>query len=236
VARTVKPEEYAAKRSEILRAAHRLVFQTGYEQMTIQDLLDDLHMSIGAFYHYFDSKQTLLDALVHSMLDEMVHELLPVVENPTLSALAKLPSFFATMYQWRLERQDALRALARVWYSDENAEVRQRLRSVMLTRLSELLSQIVTQGIAEGTITTDSPVQVSQLVVYLRMGLSETLGTFLGGRGTRATDLASIEATIAVYTKAIEHALGLSPGSVILTEADVINAWFITDTREGVHK
>ena len=54
MARTIKPHEYAEKRNDILDAAQRLVYSKGYERMTIQDILDDVHISSGAFYHYFD--------------------------------------------------------------------------------------------------------------------------------------------------------------------------------------
>lgn len=53
MARLVKEEEYNAKRNEILDIALSLVYSKGYEQMTIQDILDGLHISRGAFYHYF---------------------------------------------------------------------------------------------------------------------------------------------------------------------------------------
>jgi AcrR family transcriptional regulator len=49
MARIVKEEEYAARRNEILDAAQRLVYTKGYEHMTIQDILDDRHISKGAF-------------------------------------------------------------------------------------------------------------------------------------------------------------------------------------------
>ncbi len=42
MARTVKEEEYAVKRKEILDAAQRLVYTKGYEQMSIQDILNEL--------------------------------------------------------------------------------------------------------------------------------------------------------------------------------------------------
>ena len=54
MARTVKEQEYAEKRNEILDAAQRLVYTKGYERMTIQGILADLQISSGAFYHYFD--------------------------------------------------------------------------------------------------------------------------------------------------------------------------------------
>ena len=64
MARAVKEQEYVAKRNGILDAMQRFVYTKGYEQMTIQDILDDLQISKGAFYHYFDSKQAVLEALV----------------------------------------------------------------------------------------------------------------------------------------------------------------------------
>ncbi len=44
VVRTTKPEAFAAKRSTILDAARRLVLSKGYERMTIQDVLNALHL------------------------------------------------------------------------------------------------------------------------------------------------------------------------------------------------
>lgn len=47
MARIVKEKAYAVKRNEILEAAQRLVYTKGYEQMTIQDILDSLQISKG---------------------------------------------------------------------------------------------------------------------------------------------------------------------------------------------
>jgi len=51
--RVIKEEDYAARRNGILDAARQLVYTKGYEQMSIQDILDALKISKGAFYHYF---------------------------------------------------------------------------------------------------------------------------------------------------------------------------------------
>ena len=63
--------------------------------MTIQDILDQLHMSKGAFYHYFDSKVTVLEAVVERMVVEQVKPLLlSIVQDPHLTALEKLQRYF----------------------------------------------------------------------------------------------------------------------------------------------
>ena len=74
-------KESSVRRNEILDVAQQLVFTKGYEQMTIQDILDGLHISKGAFYHYFDSKGDLLEALVERMASDGMRLLLPIVED-----------------------------------------------------------------------------------------------------------------------------------------------------------
>ena len=49
MARTVNEGEYNAKRGEILDVALRLVYSKGYQEMSIQDILDGLGISRGPF-------------------------------------------------------------------------------------------------------------------------------------------------------------------------------------------
>ena len=62
MARTLNPTLHTVRRDAFLDVAQRLVETKGYEAMSIQDVLDALEVSKGAFYHYFDSKQALLEA------------------------------------------------------------------------------------------------------------------------------------------------------------------------------
>ena len=51
------------KRLEMLAVAERLFCVKGYDATSIQDILDVLHVSKGGFYHYFASKEALLESL-----------------------------------------------------------------------------------------------------------------------------------------------------------------------------
>src|SRR5919204_3346182 len=102
MARILKKEEHTAKRNEILDVALRLVYSKGYDKMTIQDILDELRISKGAFYHYFDSKADVLEALVERMVVEQVEPLLfSIVQDPHLTALEKLQGYFDTSVRWK---------------------------------------------------------------------------------------------------------------------------------------
>src|SRR4030067_3008163 len=105
MARIVNEEAYAARRNEILEAAQRFVYSKGYEQLTIQDILDELQISKGAFYHYFDSKHAMLAAMIERMQDEVEQLLVPIVQDTRMPALEKLARFFVTAAQWKTSQR-----------------------------------------------------------------------------------------------------------------------------------
>jgi AcrR family transcriptional regulator len=229
MARIVKEEAYAVKRNEILDVAQRFVYTKGYEQMTIQDILDELQISKGAFYHYFDSKQALLEALIEHMLDEGIQLILPIVQNPHLPAVEKLNSYFATIARWRTSRKAFFLALLRVWYTDDNAIVRQKLRSMsVIKRITSLLTGIILQGIQEGVLTTSYPDEVGGVVVALGFDFQEAFGSLLLSFDQKRDDMVTIERTVAVYTDAIERVLGAPKDSLQFIDTETLKEWIVS--------
>ncbi|HKA13070.1 MAG TPA: helix-turn-helix domain-containing protein, partial [Candidatus Dormibacteraeota bacterium] len=124
--RTLDPVAHALRRDAFVDAAARLIQTKGYEQMSIQDVLAALDTSRGAFYHYFDSKAALLEAVVERIVEVATAELAPVADDPDRSALQKLEGVFGGLARWKAERKELLLALMRVWLSDENAIMREK--------------------------------------------------------------------------------------------------------------
>jgi len=226
MARPVKEHEYRVKRSAILDAARRLVQTKGYEQMAIQDVLDDLQISKGAFYHYFGSKQALLEALIDHLLDEGEQLLIAITHDPTLSALEKLQHFFVQLAQWKTAQKDTFLGFLRVWYADENALVRHKLHAARIKRVMPWLAAILRQGLEEGTLKTGYPDEVGQVVVSLLNDHSNTLAELLLSGQFGSEQFSHIERTVAVYTEAIERVLGAPSHSLQLVDVATLKAWF----------
>jgi AcrR family transcriptional regulator len=231
MARVVNEEEYAARRNEILAAARRFVYTKGYEQMTIQDILNDLQISKGAFYHYFNSKGDVLEALVERMvIDEVFPLVLPIVEDPGLNAIEKLERYFDIAMRWKTAQKSLMLAILRVWIADENAIVRQKILSMTLKQVAPLLTDIIHQGVQEGVFTTAYPEQVSHLVIHILLGLSDTLIELIIASETDI-DPACIESTVSDFIKALrdamERILGAPSGSLKLVDPEVLKQWFL---------
>jgi AcrR family transcriptional regulator len=224
MARTVKAP--AVRRTEILDAAERLIVAKGYEQTTIQDLLDQLHLSKGAFYHYFDSKLTLLEAVLIRRQEELQQRLLLIVRDSELPTLTKLGKFFDTLSLWKTSQKALLLPLLRVLYRDDNAVFRLKLRALGLTYLSPLLSAILVQGIAEGRITTAYPNQTSEVVLALMLDLSDAWASVL--LAPESDGLHSrLEQLVAAYTEAIGRVLGLPEGSFQIVDLPTLAEWAV---------
>ncbi len=223
MARIVK--EHAVRRNEILDVAQRLVYTKGYEQMAIQDILDALSIAKGTFYHYFVSKQALLEALIERMIDEAELLLNPIVNDPHLSALEKFQQFFATGSHWRTERMTFLLALMRIWYNDENAIVRQKMRAEGMKRFAPALTIIIHQGIQEGILKTSFPEQVGEIILSIGQSLQETIGHAMLSNELNQDTLQRIENAVAAYTDAIERVLGIASSSLCLIDAETLKTW-----------
>ncbi len=223
MSRTVK--DHAERRNEIIAAAQRLVYTKGYEQMTIQDILDEIQISKGAFYHYFDSKQQLLEALTEHFQQEVEILITPIVNDPDLPALEKLQRFIDSVARWKTAHKDYLLALLQVWYADENAIVRQKIRSTLIKQTAPIFTSIVQQGIREGVFHTPYPEQMGEIILTTLQGLGEAFVDLLFFSEPSPDDLQQITNKVAAYTDAIERILGTAPGSLVLMDTETIRTW-----------
>jgi AcrR family transcriptional regulator len=220
-------KDHAVRYNKILDVAQRLVYTKGYEQMTIQDILDGLSISKGAFYHYFNSKQSLLEALVDRIMDEAVQVILPVVDDRSLPALEKFQRFYDTLSRWKTDQKTFFLALLRVWYADDNAIVRQKELAEGIKRFTPLLNGIILQGVQEGVLSTYYPEQMGEVVLCLIKSLGDSLSELLLSTEPNRDKLAHIESTVAAYNEALERVLGAPSGALQLVDAEVLKEWVV---------
>ncbi len=225
MARVVKVEEHAGKRKEILDAAQRLVFSKGYEQMSIQDIIGALQISKGAFYHYFGSKQALLDGLIDSMLTDAENMVAPIVADPNLTAVEKLRRYFDTAVQWKTAQKEMILALLRIWYADHNAIVRQKQQALAFKRVAPWLATIIQQGVAEGVFTARYPEQTATAIMALIASFGETWAGLLLAEQPVEGARQQIECGLAASSEALERVLGAPAGSLPLMDAEAVKEW-----------
>jgi AcrR family transcriptional regulator len=224
--RTVKEQDYAVKRNEILDATQRLLMRKGFEQIAIQELLDELQISKGAFYHYFDSKQDLLEGLIERMIELSEQILMPIVHDQNLSALDKLQRYLDTAVQWKTAQKAFITDLVRVWYSDHNARFRQKMWAAMSKRAITPLMDIIHQGIHEGVLHVAFPQEIGQIMLSMIQSFGDGFAALLLSDQPQGDKLPQAERLVAAYNDAFERLLGGPAGSIHFVSSEALHVWF----------
>ena len=60
------------RRREIIQAARELFQSKDYESTTMQAIMEELNIAKGTIYHYFASRENLLEAVVEDVIDEQL--------------------------------------------------------------------------------------------------------------------------------------------------------------------
>jgi AcrR family transcriptional regulator len=168
----VTEEHRAARRQQIIDAAYRCFARKGFHQTTMRDIYAEANLSPGAVYHYFDSK----DAIIQSSFEFDYQRSLALFDaaslsNDPLQALQDLCVFF---FQG-LERAAALgagRVNVQGWGEAlVNPPLLETVRSV-LDRTTESLAAIVRRAQALGQLDpTLDPHAIGRMLLSLYYGL-----------------------------------------------------------------
>lgn len=82
------PKRRQSTKSRIVKAAWSLFYRKGYDNTTVEDIINASKTSKGTFYHYFKGKESLLNSLSY-LFDQKYEELADTID-PDMSARDKL--------------------------------------------------------------------------------------------------------------------------------------------------
>ncbi len=227
MARTLDHTAHALRRDEFIDVAQRLMATKGYERMSIQDVLDELDASKGAFYHYFDSKQALLEAVIERMVDNALESIAPIVVDRNLSGPAKIEAVFRDIARMKAEQKDLVLAFLDVWLADDNAIVREKFRRSITQRLTPVMATIIRQGNEEGAFHTDGSHDVARVLVSFILSTQDVAVDLFVARQADAIPYADVERTFETYRESFERILGATPGSVSFVDAATLRQWYL---------
>ena len=226
MARTVNITTHAVRRDAFIDAAEQLFRTKGYEDTSIQDILDALGVSRGAFYHYFGSKSELLQAVTDRMVTTATAAAAPIAFDPDLTAPEKLQGLFRHIQRWKEGRTDLLLGIIEAWISDENALMREKYRRGVAHALIPLLTRIADQGIAEGTFRATSAEGTARSIVHLLLALGDEASQLYVARQRGLVTYDEVWRVVSTYPDAVERIAGLSPGSFRVVDEDTLRQWF----------
>ena len=152
-------------KSEILDTALRLFQEKGWDNVNIEDIVRELGVTRGAFYHHFKSRE----ALVVAVVDQMFFENNPftlVAQEKGLSALEKLQFALQHNLDFNLKNnKDGMsRALGKAM---EDPLI---FKSEILSQINTVapyIEELLIEGNEDGSLSVQYPKQAAEVLAIL---------------------------------------------------------------------
>ena len=141
-------------RSRIVSAAWKLFYEQGYDDTTVEEIVEESGTSKGSFYHYFSGKDALLSSL-SDLFDDKYQELIPTL-GEGMDSFEKLMYLNQELFLM-IDNSVSLDLVARM-YSSQLVTAGEKHLMDHNRVYYKLLRQIVSEGQKKGELRTDAAV------------------------------------------------------------------------------
>ena len=211
------------KKQEFLRASELRFCRDGYENTSIQEILDDLHTSKGSFYHHFVSKEALLEEICRSRAESNSRQVLAGLD-PEMDPCSRLNVLISGMIPFSGEKLSFLLMLIPVLSGPEGVRIRNCYSLELENLYMEAITETIREGTAQGIFSCRDPGFSAKILIYLvnRFWLEVCDRVMENERNGQNTDPSDLMSLTNNYRLAAERILSAPFGSVqIIQLADM---------------
>lgn len=155
-------KEYEERRNEILNTAEKLFITKGYTKTTVNDILQEIGIAKGTFYHYFKSKEEVMDAVIVRIVKADVEVAKKIASDPTIPVLEKL---FHILTVQAPKAGGNKEQMIEQFHKPNNAEMHQKSLVQSIVHVTPVLTEVIQQGINEKVFLTDYPQETMEFLL-----------------------------------------------------------------------
>ena len=182
------------RKQELLQIAYGMFISRGYENTSVDDIIEEAGIAKGTYYYYFETKEQMLEEVIGMMIGQEV-EAAGQILKAEISVPQKIVGIITSLRPTKEETP-----IEGALMQPENIVMHEKIRKKIVEAAVPLLSRVVEEGIAQGVFSCDYiPERVRMLLVI-------SSDTFDEGRFT--------EPDIAVFIDMTEKLLGAQPGTM----------------------
>ncbi len=152
-------------KKKIIDVAAKLFLEKGYEETTIAEIIKGLDgLTKGAIYYYFDSKEDIFNAVVDEIGKQNMQAFDEIKNDDSLNAAEKLSKIVAE--SCNNSNMDKITSMSPSLLKSP------KLLSAFMLEIKEItipqyILPIVNEGVKDGSIRTDHPDEVAELIAVL---------------------------------------------------------------------
>lgn len=146
----------------ILDTATKLFVEKGWEETTIQNIVDELgDLTRGAFYHHFKSKEDIIDAVLNRLATE--NDPFKKANISGLNGLEKLRMAFLLSFE-NIGQLEAVKTIPTILNNPKL--IAKQLQDCVNSGARDILA-FIEEGVMDGSISVQYPKQTSETFMLL---------------------------------------------------------------------
>ncbi len=226
--------EHISRRNQLLHTAGTLFMEKGYEAVSIQEIIDAVGVAKGTFYHYFRSKEDLLNELILTQAEQAIGQILPIIEEQDLSAAERFNRFHQSIGLWKLGKKEMIFAAARTLYRDENLIYRKKLNRKSLELMTGPYTVLIEEGNAEGSFSCSHPEDTAALLLSMAQAWGDVIVPIMLEAFENEKKKKEFYRKINAFQEAVTRILGAEEGVLNLYPPELMKEFFKnTETSTG---
>ena len=162
-------------RRNIVDAAQRIMSGKGFSAVGLNEILSSAKVPKGSFYHYFESKDALGEALLTEYFDDYLTDMDRTLNMPGQSAAQRLMNYWRRWAQTQQSFDCQGRCLA-VKLGAEVSDLSESMRQALKTGTAEIIGRLavtIEAGAADGSLDVEGRAdEVAQNLYQLWLGAS----------------------------------------------------------------
>jgi AcrR family transcriptional regulator len=187
----------AARRQQILDAGRACFMRNGFHATSMQDVIAEAGLSVGAFYRYFRSKDELIEAIAEQTVGRILRVISPVAERQPVPALPEAIALIIEGIDPEVSRDGAFAMAIQVWAESLRNPAQAHLVRHHYGKHFGLFRQIAQRAVDAGHIPPEADVDAVASVLFALVP-GYALQRVLLGELDRETYLRGVQACFAV--------------------------------------
>lgn len=172
-------EDFNKKKYSIIQAALNILLEEGADKLSVNYLLRKTKMSKGAFFHYFESKESLLVEVLDYASKPIIENMRSILQDEDLGVVDKLTILYQSVGSMKADYGKGLEALSKVLY---RSDFKLFLIGVMERTLEACLpifEVLILEGIESGDFRVEYPHAAAYHILTMTMRLNQEIGEYL---------------------------------------------------------
>ncbi|HUT28046.1 MAG TPA: TetR/AcrR family transcriptional regulator [Methanomassiliicoccales archaeon] len=167
--RTIKNP--AVRRNEFITVAEELFIEKGFENTSIDNIVEQMDVAKGLFYHYFKTKDDLLNVIAERLLDEIDSSIASAMEKKGLTAKER----FRALTPSNVDISDRSKMIVALFHKERNQAFHHLMEEKASRIMVPAVQRIIEQGVEEGMFHTDHPRESAMALVAMLSSLKKSI-------------------------------------------------------------